>query len=206
MYAAQLIHHSAKASGARVKLFGTASKRRFEMLRKKPYNYDHLVDYHDAKWFEQILQLSGGRGMQYALDCISEGDSVKQVARTLNKNGRLAIVRSREGGAWDTDGVHIEPKYGAVWEGLGAEIQYQGMIVPESPEARSFAVKFYDWMSKGRKLEPNPVREMPGGLERIVEDGFALLGTGLMQDRKQQREEPWMRPIGAEKLVYRMVD
>jgi NADPH:quinone reductase-like Zn-dependent oxidoreductase len=204
MYAAQLVRHSAEASGVKVKLFGTASAKRFEMLREKPYSYDYLVDYHDVRWFEEVLQLSGGRGMQYALDCISEGDSVKQVVRTLSKDGQVAIVRSREGGAWDADDVLIEPKYGAVWEGLGAEIQYQGMIVPASPDARDFAVKFYNWISKVRKLEPNPIRKMPGGLERVVDDGFTLLGTGAMQDREQKREEPWMKPIGAEKLVYRI--
>lgn len=202
MYAAQLVHQSAKTSGLKFKLFGTASTKRFGMLREKPYNYDHLVDYHDVNWVEQILQLSDGRGMNYALDCISEGDSVKLVTRTLSEGGQLAIVRSREGGAWETDGVSIEPKYGAVWEGLGAEIQYQGMVLPESPDARRFAVQFYKWIGEGRKIEPNPVREMPGGLKQIVADGFALLGAGSMQDRDKKREEPWMRPIGAEKIVY----
>lgn len=43
---------------------------------------------------------------------------------------------------------------------------------------------------------------MPGGLERIVPDGFALL-TGLVIDRKGfGRTEDYMRPISAEKLVY----
>jgi len=78
---------------------------------------------------------------------------------------------------------------------LGAEVQYQGLTVPASPETRRFAVEFYRWLSEGGKLEPNPVREMPGGLERVVEDGFALLGTGSMQVREQRREEPWMKRL-----------
>ena len=53
------------------------------------------------------------------------------------------------------------------------------------------------------QLEPNPVRSMPGGLERVVQDGFSLLGTGLVSERsKLERLEEYMRPISAEKLVY----
>ncbi len=57
------------------------------------------------------------------------------------------------------------------------------------------------------KLHPNPVRKMPGGLERIVPDGFALL-SGLVSERQgleQRREEEHMRPISGEKLVYTIV-
>jgi len=206
MYAAQLARRSAEARRRKIRLFGTASSKRFEMLSDEPYKYDHLVDYHNKDWVEQIRHLSGGHGMSYALDCISEGDSVKLVAKVLGEDGPLAIVRSREGGAWKADDLRVEPMYGAVWEGLGAEVQYQGMTVPASPHARAFAVDFYRWLSEGEKLQPNPVREMPGGLERVVDDGFALLGTGSMKDREQRRVEPWMVPIGAEKLVYNLIE
>lgn len=44
---------------------------------------------------------------------------------------------------------------------------------------------------------------MPGGLERVVQDGFSLLGTGLVSERSEiERPEGYMRPISAEKLVY----
>jgi hypothetical protein len=84
------------------------------------------------------------------------------------------------------------------------------MIIPESPEARRFAVAFYQWLSKATEdgkvsLVPNPIRSMPGGLEKIAEDGFVLLGTGTMEDREHQRTEPWMAPVRAEKLVYTLV-
>lgn len=55
------------------------------------------------------------------------------------------------------------------------------------------------------RLIPNPTRRMPGGLEKIVEDGFTLLGTGFINDRKHRRTEPWMAPVSAEKLVYTLV-
>jgi NADPH:quinone reductase-like Zn-dependent oxidoreductase len=201
MYAAQLVRHSAEVTGATITLFGTASESRFQMLRNQPYCYDHLVDYHDTSWPDKIGELSGDVGMDYILDCISEGDSVTKVSQTLREGGHLAIVRSKEGGAWKAENLPVEPVYGAVWEGLGVEIQYSGLTVPKSPEARAFAVEFYKWLSEGGKLKPNPVRVMPGGLERIVEDSFTLLGSGSMQDRDQRRKEAWMRPVSAEKLV-----
>lgn len=50
---------------------------------------------------------------------------------------------------------------------------------------------------------------MPGGLERIVPDAFTLIGSGKVADRVLREpefgSEPWMKPISAEKLVYRVV-
>ena len=46
---------------------------------------------------------------------------------------------------------------------------------------------------------------MPGGLAKVVDDGFALLGSGSMQDR-HPRTESWMSPVNAEKLVYSLVN
>lgn len=204
MYAAQLIRRSAEASGATVRLLGAASKQRFSLLKSEPYGYSDLVDYRDEDWVHQIRALTGGRGVDYAYDCISERATVKMVSATLRNDGCMAIVRSREGGAWKTEDLSVEPIYGAVWEGLGVEIQYQGFTVPSSPEARSFAVAFFNWLSEGGRLSANPVRLMPGGLESIVEDGFVLLGPGSMGDRDQSRQEPWMKPVSAEKLVYRI--
>jgi hypothetical protein len=118
----------------------------------------------------------------------------------------MAIVRSREGGAWDTHGLRkdVEPSYGAVWEGLGKYVLYNGMVLPASRDARAFTAAFYRWLSEGGELEPNPIRLMPGGLESVVSDGFALLGGGTMEDRSKERPEACMKPVSAEKLVYRL--
>ncbi|KAF2433522.1 GroES-like protein [Tothia fuscella] len=204
LYAAQLVRRSAESSGMNLKLLGAASKARFNLLKSEPYSYDELVDYRDDDWVEQIRAFTDGKGVDYAYDCISEGNTVKMVSDTLCKTGRMAIVRSREGGAWKADDLPVEPIYGAVWEGLGVEIQYQGFTVPASPEARAFAVAFFNWLSREGGLKANPIRAMPGGLEGIVNDGFALLGPGSMQHRESSRDEPWMVPISAEKLVYRV--
>ncbi|KAH8599228.1 chaperonin 10-like protein [Bisporella sp. PMI_857] len=204
LYAAQLIRRFSEASGRPIKLIGSASKARFSLLQSGPYFYNDLVDYRDSEWQQQALQLTGGAGFHYAFDCISEGPTVKRIISLLQHGGKIAIVRSKEGGAWDSEGLppDVEPIYGAVWEGLGVEIQYQNLVVQPDADARRFAVSFYKWLSKGGKLQANPVREMPGGLDRVVQDGFALLGAGAMEDRAKDRNEPWMKPLSAEKSVY----
>lgn len=206
LYAAQVVRLSAEASGKHVKLFGVASKANWDMLKAAPYGYTHLVDYKDQDWPEQILKLSDGTGMHYAYDAISEGDTVAQVSSTLNGHGTVGVVRSRAAGAWKPEKVTVEPVYGAAWEGLGKEVQYTWFTIKESPEARTFAVEFYKWLGKaiGDCLKANPIRLMPGGLERVVEDGFSVLGKGTMYKRIRNRDEEWMRPISAEKLVYKL--
>jgi hypothetical protein len=45
---------------------------------------------------------------------------------------------------------------------------------------------------------------MPGGLDRVVPDGFELLGSLQVSARSadSRRTEPWMRPVSGEKVVY----
>ncbi|KAK5695564.1 hypothetical protein LTR17_024581 [Elasticomyces elasticus] len=207
MFAAQFIRLSAEASGKRIKLFGAASKAKHEFLKQEPYSYDHLVDYRDPDWDQQIRNLAGGEEMDYVYDCVSEGESVERASRLLREGGRSMVVRSRAGGAWWTaDDLPVEPIYNAVWEGLGEDVEYQGMDLKKSVAARGFAVALYQWLGKvvGTEVKAVPVRVMPGGLERVVGDGFALLGVGGMGDREMKRGEEWMRPVSAEKLVCRI--
>jgi NADPH:quinone reductase-like Zn-dependent oxidoreductase len=206
LYAAQLVHHAASASGKRIVLIGVASRARFPLLQARPYTYDFLVDYHDAEWPSKVSQLTEGKGIDLAFDCISEGATVANVSRTLHAKGKLAVVRSLEGGAWDASNLAqaIEPKYGAVWQGLGERVEYQGFVLPASAAHKDFTAAFYGWLSSGGKLEANPIRLMPGGLAKVADDGFALLGSGSMGDRANEREEVWMKPISAEKMVYKI--
>jgi hypothetical protein len=77
-------------------------------------------------------------------------------------------------------------------------------------KARDFAVRLFEYLTKGAAtgkviIEPNPIRKMPGGIERIVPDGFQLLGAGVLSSAlrgEKSRTEEHMRPISAEKLVY----
>jgi NADPH:quinone reductase-like Zn-dependent oxidoreductase len=204
LYAAQLVRRAAEAGGGKVRLIGSASRKHFELLKAEPYSYDYLVDYRDNDWSEQVRSFTGGEGVNYAYDCISEGLTIANTAKCLAAGGRMAVVRSRQGGAWDTpkEELPVEPIYGAVWEGLGENVQYVGMFLSASKQARSFAVAFYKWLSESGKLQANPIRLMPGGLKRIKDDGLKLLGSGNMEDRDVSRTEEWMKPVSAEKLVY----
>lgn len=202
LYVAQLVRRSSEHTGRRIRLIGAANPRNWDMLKEEPYAYDHLVDYRDRNWPEQVRRLSSG-GVHYAYDAISEGSTVKEVSSTLREGGKLAVVRSKEAGAWETEGVNTEPIYGAVWEGLGEDVEYQKFVVRTSPAKRSFATAFYKWLSDGGLLQPNPIRVMPGGLEKVVPDGFTVLGTDVTS-RGHGRTESHMRPISGEKLVYRV--
>lgn len=174
------------------------------MLKAAPYGYDYLVDYRDADWPENITELTQGTGIHFAFDSNSEGESGQRVASTLAADGRMAIVRSREGGAWTAASLPNEPSYGAVWEGLGEKVEYQRLTVNRSPAARAFTVAFYKWLGNvmGTELWMNPIRLMPGELQKVVVDGFVLLGAGGMGERRIARTEEWMNAISAEKLVY----
>ena len=84
-----------------------------------------------------------------------------------------------------------------------------GEPMPADPAWRAFTVAFYKWLSTANSdhfpIAPNPVRLMPGGLDRVVADGFSLLGSGKLVERNAVGgSEPWMRPISGEKLVYHL--
>ncbi|RBR19729.1 hypothetical protein FVER53590_13734 [Fusarium verticillioides] len=208
LYAAQLARITARVSGVSIRLIGAASSSKHEMLCNEPYSYDVLVDYRDEDWVEKVRDATNGDGVDLALDCISEGQTVYKTHETLAPSAKFAVIRGPVGGQYDPALLVVKPAYGAVWEGLGVEVGYYNAVIPANPDAHVFAKKFYDFLSKplpsGRaQLEPNPVRLMPGGLEKVTQDGFRLLGTGLVSERsKTQRPEEYMRPISAEKLVY----
>ncbi|KAM0724077.1 hypothetical protein Q7P37_000257 [Cladosporium fusiforme] len=211
LYAAQLVRLS---SCKHITLIGTSSERHFPMLKGEPYRYDYLIDYHVPDWPERVVTRTKHSGVDISFDCISEDSTVvKTIAclkgTTLATNAgnkpAVAVVRSRAGGAWQGSAEElagVEPSYGAVWEGLGVDVEYQGMSLPANAELRNFSAAFYKWLSQGVYLVPNPIREMPGGLARISEDGFKLLGTGSMQERKAMEPNGHLRPITGEKLVY----
>jgi hypothetical protein len=86
--------------------------------------------------------------------------------------------------------------------------------MPASAEWRALTVDFFRWLSYSSPgnprvkfpIEPNPVRLMPGGPERVPIDGFYLLGGGDIHGRDQgeANREQHLRPISGEKLVYRV--
>ncbi|KAI1141112.1 GroES-like protein [Hypoxylon sp. FL0543] len=209
LYVAQLVKLVERTSGQRIRLIGAASSSKHEILRQKPYRYDFLVDYRDEDWPEKVRAATDGKGVDFAVDCISEGATVGKVESTFGPNGgRFAVIRAPWGGKYDPSKMRVKPEYYAVWEGLGVEIGYNGLTIPANPRARNFTVEFYRFLESGYArgetiLEPNPIRIMPGGLDRIVPDGFTLLGSLYGSERGASgRMEDYMRPISMEKLVY----
>lgn len=127
LYVAQLIRHSEKVSGRTIRLLGAASTSKHELLREPPYSYDVLVDYKHKDWPEQIkAATSSSRGVHYALDTFSISPSVELTESTIGPQGRFAVFRAPAIGGFDIEKLRVKPIIGAVWEGLGAEIQYQG--------------------------------------------------------------------------------
>ncbi|KAG5751266.1 hypothetical protein H9Q70_006106 [Fusarium xylarioides] len=202
LLAAQLVRLSEKLSSTKVNLIGVASASKHDLLRAKPYAFDVLIDYHDADWTEQVEKLAANTGgVHYAVDAVSFSPTVEQVESVLAPEGRFAVFRSPALGKFDITKLRIKPLIGAVWEGLEVEIGYQGASIPANPQARKFAAEFFKFLGseapQGKaKLESNPVRQMPGGLDKIAEQGLPLVSPNKV---------PGVRAVSAEKVVYTIV-
>lgn len=125
-YAAQLVNLAFQSVNRKVRLIGVAGSSNHSLLRSAPYSYDVLVDYKNAGWAAEVSVATQGRGIDYALDCISTGNTVSDTEGTLNSQGKLGVFRGPKGGQYDPSKLRTQPIYGAVWEGLGVEIGYNG--------------------------------------------------------------------------------
>ncbi|KAJ7232013.1 chaperonin 10-like protein [Mycena rebaudengoi] len=195
---------------AATRIYATASPRNHALLLS--LGATAVFDYRSPTWVADVLKASGG--IDGALDCISEDATTANISQTFGpRGGRIAVIRAA---AWSKDGVRadVTPLYGAVWEGLGHDIEYNGATMAASAAHRAFSVGFFEYLSAGHPKDAtrfpilaNPVRLMPGGLERVVEDAFRLIGTGKLGDRAAfvEVDDVTTRPISAEKLVYQLV-
>lgn len=198
MYALQLARRALPGST----VIAVASPKHAPFLSAAPYGANHVVDYRDAAWPERVRELVPN-GVNYALDCISEGETVERVHSTLAQDARLAVFRSAAGGGYSDD-LRVTPIYGAVWEGLGHEIGYNKATIPADPAARAFAVTFDAYLT-AHPLEPNPIRLLPGGLDRVTEEGFALLGGAFVGQRPEATVSgKKLKPLSGEKAVFEL--
>ena len=69
-------------------VIGTASARKHAFLRER--GCEHCVDYTQPGWPAEVLRLTGGRGVELALDPIG-GASWRQSYSVLRKTGRLGM-------------------------------------------------------------------------------------------------------------------
>ncbi|KAK0200323.1 zinc-binding oxidoreductase [Desarmillaria ectypa] len=208
LYAIELIKLLHSAGRQTYRIFATASPKNHAKLLS--LGVESVFDYHSPTWIDDVRNVSGG--ITHAFDCISEDDTTAHTSQTFREGGgTIAVIRKA---AWNKDGIRagVTPLYSAAWSGLGHEVLYNEEILPESREWRAFTVAFFSFLGKdGQKLpiQPNPVRVMPGGLESMVAEGFALLVSSKVADRGKNAvkssSKPWMRPISGEKLVYHLI-
>lgn len=137
MYIAQCLRASEKASGRKIRMIGTASQSKHALLNAPPYSYDAVIDYRHKDWPKMVREATtGGNGVQYAIDCISEGATVSGVESTFEASiqgeGHFATFRGPggAGGGYDVGSLKVKPTYGAVWEGQGVEVDYGGEANP----------------------------------------------------------------------------
>ncbi|KAI9150005.1 Trans-enoyl reductase ACTTS2 [Paramyrothecium foliicola] len=198
LFAAQLVRLSEQFSVTRIRLIGVASTSKYSLLREHPYKYDVLIDYRDADWPHQVREVArASSGVDFAIDAVSVSPTVEKVESTLAPGGRFAVFRAPAVGNYNMADLKIKPIIGAVWEGLGKEIGYQGATIPADPAAREFAARFFAFLSSealhGKpRLMANPLRQMSGGLDKITE-GLSLVSGNPPSG---------MRPVSAEKVVY----
>ncbi|KAF6764796.1 chaperonin 10-like protein [Ephemerocybe angulata] len=207
-----LRYQSPEGEEKTITVITTSSPKHFGKLQG--LGADAVFDYRDSSWPEQVRKAYPD-GIDYAVDCISEGDTTGVMSDLYRTGGGvIAVIRAV---AWNKERVRsdVTPLYGAVWSGLGYDIIYNGATLRAPPSSRALTVAFYQWLSHGSPtnpkvfpIDPNPVRLMPGGLKEVAADGFVLLGGGDMAQRAALRggeDVPLhMRPISGEKLVYRV--
>ncbi|TCD64944.1 hypothetical protein EIP91_003402 [Steccherinum ochraceum] len=211
LYVLELAKHLRTPAGKPYRIFATASPKNHAKLLKQ--GVDQIFDYRDPEWPARVKAASGG--IKYGLDCISEGDSTAKISQTYVDEGGV-ITCFRPSDYWNKEVIRegVEGTFSVLYVGLGKEIVFLGHVIPPDPEWRAFTVAFYKWLSSFKDrlpIAPNPARLMPGGLERIVQDGLTLLASpasSLLIDRPAEPEvpasEPWLRPVSGEKLVYRI--
>ena len=83
----------AKYAGARV----IASTSTAEKSRKaRELGADHVVNYHDEDWVEQVIEATNGRGVDVVQDNVG-GKTWADSLRTLARNGRMVVCGSHSG-------------------------------------------------------------------------------------------------------------
>jgi NADPH:quinone reductase-like Zn-dependent oxidoreductase len=87
----------AKQAGATV-IASTSTPEK--MAKARDLGADHVVNYREPDWVEQVIDLTGGRGVDVAQDLVGAltwADSL----RTLARNGRMVVCGSHSGKQFD---------------------------------------------------------------------------------------------------------
>lgn len=167
----------------------TASSVRHEYLRG--LGADICFDYKDSSVVSEIRRVTKNE-LAYAIDCISEKESIRQVCATLT--GRKPQVVTLLPRISDEIPAHIKEHSVLMYTIFGHEIHAFRKVYEARPNDKIFAETFYkllsDYLLPNNLLKPNPVTKIPGGLN-AVEQGFKR-----MMDNK----------IAGEKLFYTLAE
>ncbi len=96
-------------------IFGTASTSKFDFLRER--GVQHLIDYRTQDFEKEISRLTGGEGVDLALDAVG-GESFEKSYRLLRPAGRLMVfgfssaVRGSSRSLWNAATDYLKmPKF-----------------------------------------------------------------------------------------------
>ena len=87
----------AKHAGAKV-IASTSTAEK--MARARQLGADHVVNYREADWVEQVIAATGGRGVDVAQDLVGAKTWADSL-RTLARNGRMVVCGSHSGRQFD---------------------------------------------------------------------------------------------------------
>ncbi|PNS19186.1 NADP-dependent alcohol dehydrogenase 7 [Sphaceloma murrayae] len=172
-----LVYGASTASGSMIlqllKLSGytaiaTCSRKNFDLV--KSFGASHVFDYADDKTAESIRKLTGSK-LEYALDCITDKQSVECCYGTI----------ARTGGRYTTLELcpaSMRPVRRAVKHDWIFALDIFGEPIPlskgyerdASPETYQFAVHWYKVFQRlldEGKLRPHPLEELEPGFEGI---------------------------------------
>ena len=145
----------AKRSGAEV--YGTASPGKHDACRG--FGVDHAIDYTTPGWPDEVRALTGGRGVDVAVDHVGRS-AFPGALRALANRGRLVICGASSGPEATIDLVDVFAR--------------QVSIIGSSDGSRRELVEVFRLLAEGRVPSPPISAELP--LERAV-DAQALLAS-----------------------------
>ncbi len=109
----------ARARGLRV--FGTAGSDKGRKLAREQGAHE-VFDHHAPDHFEQIMNATGGRGVDVIVELLANENLGKDLT-ILAKGGRVAIIGSR-------GRVEIDPR-----DAMQRDVDLRGMVMPNTPPA-----------------------------------------------------------------------
>ena len=141
----------AKAIGAEV--YGTASGSKHDAIREQ--GVDHAIDYRTQDFEEEVMRLTGGEGVDVAIDAIGPS-SFRKSYRALRSGGRLVMYGASEISTGETRDLR------AVLKGLarmpGATMPWWKSLAVMNENKGVFGLNMLKWwdaeQSLDRAIEP----------------------------------------------------